>query len=93
MTRAGLCTLTPSARQQEADWLAQVVADSKVKPTAVPGFTGIKPLPARTTWRDPAVKLKRQARSMNRLAMQDFAAHRKEIEDREKLRAMVESLT
>lgn len=24
MTRAGLCTLTPSARQQEVDWLYQV---------------------------------------------------------------------
>lgn len=92
MIRAGLCTRTPSARQQEADWLAQVVADSKVKPTVVPGFTGVKPLPSRTTWRDPAVKLKRQARSMNRMAAQDFAAHRKEIEDREKLLAMVEGL-
>ena len=53
MIRAGLCTLTPSARQQEADWLAQAVADSKVKPTVVPGFDGVKPLPPRKNGNSP----------------------------------------
>lgn len=86
------CNRSPSSRQEVADKLAAALAACTIRATVVPGFTGVKPLPARTAWRDPAVKLKRQPRTANRLAMHDFAAHRKEIEDRENLRAMAEGL-
>lgn len=54
------CNRTPSSREQQARNLAQALAGCTIKPTVVPGFTGVVPRPVRSDWIDPETRLKRK---------------------------------
>ena len=54
------CNRTPSSRDQQARELAEAMARCKVKPTVVPGFTGVAPRPLRSNKVDPETRLVRK---------------------------------
>lgn len=54
------CNRSPSSREQQARELAQALARCKVKPTVVPGFTGVAPRPMRSNRIDPETRLVRK---------------------------------
>ena len=83
------CNRTPTSREALARELAEAVARSKFKPTVVPGFEGVKPLPPRTRWRDPEARLKRKAYGVSTAVSRE--AERREAE-RAQIREMVELL-
>jgi hypothetical protein len=83
------CNRTPSSREQQARELAQALAGCKIKPTVVPGFEGVKPLPPRTNWRDPEARLKRKAYGVSTTVRREI--ERRDAE-RAHIRKMVESL-
>lgn len=78
------CNSTLTSREQLAIELEQALARSQVKPTVVPGFTGIAPRPARSSWVDPDARLKREyygiTDAQQREAARDIAEHLKKIE-------------
>ena len=86
------CKRTPGHREQEAAEIAQALARSRVKPTVVPGFAGIVPRPARSSWVDPETRLKRKAYGVSdaqrREAARDIAEHSKIIEMVDELEAV-----
>lgn len=78
------CNRTPTSREHEARELAQALAGCTVKPTVVPGFTGVAPRPARSNRVDPETRLKRKAYGLSdavqREAVRDRAEQAKIIE-------------
>lgn len=78
------CNMTLTSREQLARELEQALARSQVKPTVVPGFTGVAPRPARSSWVDPETRLKREyygiTDAQQREAARDIAEHLKKIE-------------
>lgn len=86
------CSRTPSSRQEVAEQLAAALARSKVKPTVVPGFTGIVPRPARSNRVDPETRLKRKKYGIPAGIQRDIELARREEEAAAKLRAMVDDL-
>lgn len=83
------CSRAPSSREQQARELAQALAGCKIKPTVVPGFTGIAPRPARSTRVDPETRLVRKHYGIPAGIARDLEREQKEAEQ---IRAMVESL-
>lgn len=83
------CNRSPTSREALARDLAEAVARSKIKPTVVQGFTGVKPLPTRTSWRDPEARLTRRAYGVSTTVRREI--ERREAE-RAQIREMVESL-
>ncbi|WP_288080632.1 hypothetical protein [Pseudomonas sp.] len=90
------CNRTPSSREDDAKMLASALASCKIKPTVVPGFTGVAPMPLRANRVDPETRLKRAVRKTSRRVAAELELYRKEhkekIRERELLRGMVESL-
>lgn len=54
------CSRTPSSREDQARELAQALAGCTIKPTVVPGFTGVAPRPLRSSRVDPETRLVRK---------------------------------
>lgn len=83
------CNRTPSSREHLARELAQALAGCKIKPTIVPGFTGIAPRPARSDRVDPETRLVRKHYGIPAGIARDLEREKKETAQ---IRAMVESL-
>lgn len=83
------CNRTPSSREQQARELAQILAMSNVKPTVVPGFTGVAPRPLRSKRIDPETRLVRKHYGIPAGIARDLEREQKEAAQ---IRAMVESL-
>lgn len=81
------CNRTPGSR--EARELARALAGCKIKPTIVPGFTGIAPRPARSKRIDPETRLVRKHYGIPAGIARDLEREQKEAAQ---IRAMVESL-
>lgn len=54
------CNRTPSSREAQARELDQALAGCTIKPTVVPGFTGVAPRPLRSSRIDPETRLVRK---------------------------------
>ena len=74
------CNRTPSSRDQQARELAEAMARCKVKPTVVPGFTGVAPRPLRSDRVDPETRLKRKAYGLSTSVRRDMERQRMESE-------------
>ena len=83
------CNRTPSSREHLARELAKALAGCKIKPTVVPGFTGIAPRPARSKRIDPDTRLVRKHYGIPAGIARDLEREQKEAAQN---RAMVESL-
>lgn len=83
------CNRTPSSLEQQARELAQALAGCTIKPTLVPGFTGIAPRPARSKRIDPETRLVRKHYGIPAGIARDLERDRAE---QAQIRAMVESL-
>lgn len=83
------CNRTPSSREQQARELEQILAMSNVKPTVVPGFTGVAPRPLRSSRIDPETRLVRKHYGIPAGIARDLEREQKEAAQ---IRAMGESL-
>lgn len=83
------CNRTPSSREHLARELAQALAVCKIKPTVVPGFTGIAPRPARSKRIDPETRLVRKHYGIPAGIARDLEREQKEAAH---IRAMVEQM-
>ena len=83
------CTRSPSSREAQASELAKALAGCKIKPTVVPGFTGVAPRPVRSSWVDPDTRLTRKYYGIHAGIARDLERDR---EEQAQIRAMAESL-
>jgi hypothetical protein len=86
------CNRTPASRQEVAEQLAAAMANCKIKPTVVPGFTGVAPRPKRSSRVDPETKLKRKKYGIPVGIQRDFEAARREDEEKARIKAMADIL-
>ena len=83
------CSRTPSSREAQARELAQALAGCTIKPTVVPGFTGVAPRPLRSSRVDPETRLVRKHYGVPAGIARGLEREQKEAAQ---IRAMVESL-
>lgn len=83
-----------NAKESARNQLAGLMSQYQGRVAVVPGFTGIKPLPARSREIDPETRLKRRDRYIRPLhqgSTRDRAGFLTE-EDRKRLRSMAKTL-
>lgn len=83
------CNRTPSSREQQARELAQALEGCTIKPTVVPGFTGIAPRPLRSKRIDPETRLVRKHYGIPAGIARDLEREQKEAAQ---IRAMADRL-
>lgn len=83
---------TPTSRQEVADQLAAALARTSIKPTVVPGFSGVAPRPLRSSRVDPETKLKRRKDAVPIGIAKDLEIARREHDAQVKLRVMADQM-